>query len=111
MRRTNDILDAGALLGLSLALEEYGMTKNLKAIYENGVLRPLEPLPFKEHAVLNLTVSDNVSIPEDLLDADYLRYCETLADKKVTLEEVRAALSKIPGSMAEEIRRERNDRV
>jgi predicted DNA-binding antitoxin AbrB/MazE fold protein len=87
------------------------MNKSLKAVYENGVLRPLEPLPFQNHAVLDVTVSDTSLVPEDLLDTDYLRYCETQADDKVTLEQVRAALSKIPGSMAEEIRKERFDRV
>lgn len=87
------------------------MQKNLKAIYENGVLRPLEPVPFREHEVLNLTVSDLPAVPEELLDTDYLRQCETLADESVTIEQVRAALSKIPGSLAEEITKDRDDRV
>jgi hypothetical protein len=87
------------------------MNKRLKVVYEDGVLRPLEPLPFNEHAVLDVTVSDPTFVPDDLLDTDYIRYCETLADDGVTLEQVRAALSKIPGSMAEEIRKERVDRA
>ena len=30
------------------------MTRNLKAVYENGVFRPLEPVPFKRVVKNNL---------------------------------------------------------
>ena len=33
------------------------MTKELKVIYENGMLRPLEPLPFEENEHLRVTVT------------------------------------------------------
>jgi predicted DNA-binding antitoxin AbrB/MazE fold protein len=87
------------------------MTRNLKAVYENGVLRPLEALPFRNKKVVNVTVSDSSAIPDELVDGDFLADCQTLADDSVTLEQVRAALAKIPGSMAEEIIRDRDDRV
>jgi predicted DNA-binding antitoxin AbrB/MazE fold protein len=87
------------------------MSRNLKAVYKNGVLRPLEPVPFRENEVVNLTVSDLPPVPDELLDTDFLRHCETLADERVTIEQVRAALSKIPGSMAEDITKDRDDRV
>jgi len=87
------------------------MTTNLRAVYENGVFRPLEPVPFREHELLNLTVSNGPSVPEELVDTDFLRDCQAQADDSVTIEQVRTALSKIPGSMAEEIRKERADRV
>jgi predicted DNA-binding antitoxin AbrB/MazE fold protein len=103
--------NAASISGVSLFVEEQSVTKSIKAVYENGVFRPLEPVPFKEHEILNLTVSDSPSIPEELLDTEFFRYCESQADDRVTIEEVRAALSKIPGSMAEEIRKERDDRV
>jgi predicted DNA-binding antitoxin AbrB/MazE fold protein len=32
------------------------MSRNLKAIYENGVLRPLEPIKLKEHQRVTLTL-------------------------------------------------------
>jgi predicted DNA-binding antitoxin AbrB/MazE fold protein len=32
------------------------MSINLEAIYENGLLRPLSPLPLPEHARVRLTV-------------------------------------------------------
>jgi predicted DNA-binding antitoxin AbrB/MazE fold protein len=84
------------------------MTRSLRAVYENGVLRPLEPLDFNEHQQVTVTVSDNGD--GDWVDLAYLRYLETQADESVTLEQVRAALAKIPGSMAEDFRRERDDR-
>ena len=34
------------------------MTKQVEAVFEQGVLRPLEPLPFSEKEHLFLTVSD-----------------------------------------------------
>ena len=37
-----------------------GMTTTAAAIYENGVLRPLSPLPLKEGARVEVTVTDDV---------------------------------------------------
>jgi hypothetical protein len=68
-------------------------------------------VPFRENEVVNLTVSDLAPVPDDLQDTDFLRHCEALAADRVTIEQVRAALAKIPGSMAEEITRDRDDRV
>ena len=33
------------------------MTVTVEAIYENGVLKPAEPLPFKEHEKVHVTVA------------------------------------------------------
>jgi predicted DNA-binding antitoxin AbrB/MazE fold protein len=87
------------------------MTRNLKAVYENGVLRPLESLPFRDKELVNVIVSDSATIPDELVDSDFLADCQTLADDTVTLDQVRAALAKIPGSMAEQVIRDRDDRV
>jgi len=38
------------------------MTLTVEAIYENGVLKPLQPLPFKEHERVTLTVQSTVSL-------------------------------------------------
>jgi predicted DNA-binding antitoxin AbrB/MazE fold protein len=87
------------------------MTRTLKVVFENGTLRPLEPLPLKDHELVTVTVENCPTSGEDLLDGEFIRYCETQADPGTTIEQVRSALSKIPQSMAEEIIRERNDRV
>jgi predicted DNA-binding antitoxin AbrB/MazE fold protein len=87
------------------------MTKSVKAIYENGVFRPLEPVSFKEQAILDLTVSDLSPATDDLLDTEFMRSCEAVADERVTIEQVRQILSRVPGSMAEDIIKNRDDRV
>jgi predicted DNA-binding antitoxin AbrB/MazE fold protein len=87
------------------------MTRTLKAVYENGVLRPLEALPFREKEVVNVTVTDSAGVSDELVDTEFLKDCRELADGCVTLEQVRASLSKIPGSMADQIIHDRNDRV
>jgi len=84
------------------------MTRRLKAIYENGMLRPLEPLPLGERQQVTVTVSD--SQDEEWADATFLRYLELQADESVTVEQVRAGLAKISGSMAEDFRSERDER-
>lgn len=39
------------------------MTATTAAIYENGVLRPLAPLPLAEGAHVEVTVTESVSVP------------------------------------------------
>ena len=85
------------------------MTRSVQAVYEKGILRPLEPLALKEHQQVTVTVSDQGA--KDWLDAAFLHYLEGQADDSVRLEDVRSALAKIPGSMAEDFRRERDERI
>jgi len=88
------------------------MMMQLEAIYQGGgVLRLLQPLnlPEGERVLLNLTEL-GPSKDDDYLDTEYHRYCEQNADYSVTLEQVRAALSKIRGSMADVIIAEREER-
>jgi predicted DNA-binding antitoxin AbrB/MazE fold protein len=37
------------------------MTLTVEAIYENGVLKPIQPLPLKEHEKVQITVRPAVS--------------------------------------------------
>jgi len=85
------------------------MTRNLQAVYEGGVLRPLEPLDLREQQLVNLTITDEAPA-EPWLDTECLAACASEADDSVTLEEVRAALAKIPGSLTEDFIAEREDR-
>ena len=56
-------------------------------------------------------VVNGVALPDDLIDHEFVAYCEREADDSVTLEEVRAATSKIEDSMARVIiEEERADR-
>ena len=85
------------------------VTQSLQAIFEKGVLRPLEPLSLTEHQQVTVIVSDQKD--EDWADASFLRYVESQADESVTLEQVRSALAKISGSMLEDFRKERDERT
>lgn len=89
------------------------MTKALQAVYENGVLRPVEPLPFKEHQKVSVTVSDAGDPLVSMIDYAFIenarREIEDV-DHIPTLEEVRGILSKIPGSLAADIVAGRDDR-
>ena len=38
------------------------MTLTVEAIYENGVLKPAQPLPFKEHEKVTITVQPAMSL-------------------------------------------------
>jgi len=85
------------------------MTKHFQAVYEQGVLRPLEALDLREQQLVNVTVSDEAT-PEPWLDAECLPACAAEADDAVSLDEVRAALAKIPGSLTEDFIAEREER-
>lgn len=77
------------------------MSKRVEAVYENGALRPLEPLGLREHQRVSVVVSEKPVVPseEEWLDTDCLQFCASEADESVSLEAVREALSKIPGSL------------
>lgn len=86
------------------------MTRHVQAVYENGAFRPLEPVPYQEQERVLLTVQQQPVGSETLLDEEFLAYCATQADDTVSLEAVRAALSKIPGSLTADVRAERDHR-
>jgi len=44
------------------------MTTQLQAIYENGVLRPLQPLPLAERQCVTITISDEIAGGDAALD-------------------------------------------
>ena len=86
------------------------MNRTIEAIYENGVLRPLEPLDLEEQEHVSVTISDDIEEPE-WLDVEFLREIADEADDSISLEEVRKAMSKIPGSLTADCIAERDERV
>src|SRR6266446_5125789 len=102
-------LDGRRLDAVQWLAGETKMTKNLQAVYENGVLRPLEPLHLREQQLVTVTVTDEAPM-EPWLDTEYMAGCAQEPDEGVSLEEVRAALAKIPGSLTEDFIAEREDR-
>ena len=90
------------------------MTKQVEAVYENGMLRPLEPLGLDEHQ--QVTVRIVVSSEDPLRSYLDLAYIESVTkevdsmDYVPSSEEVRAMMSKDPTSWAEAIIADREDR-
>jgi predicted DNA-binding antitoxin AbrB/MazE fold protein len=87
------------------------MQKTFGAVYEKGVLRPLEPLALAEHQRVSLTIEPIVDLADDeVLDHDLLNSLDDENLPEVSLEEVQAALAKIPGSMTAAFSAEREER-
>jgi predicted DNA-binding antitoxin AbrB/MazE fold protein len=85
------------------------MSKQIEAIYENGVLRPLVPLSLEEHQRVTITIAEDSEEEEDLFDPEFTRWCTEQSQNAPSLEEVRRALSKIQGSMADIVIAERDE--
>ena len=85
------------------------MAKTLTAVYENGVLRPMEPLSLPEHERLIITIAQ-VTPEEEVLDTDYHKHLEEMNIREVSLEEVRKRLSKIPEALTDDFIAEREER-
>src|SRR5436190_16344285 len=86
------------------------MTRTVQAVYEKGLLRPLEPLNLQENERVTITVTNSTRpIDDELIDQEFHAYCETQADDTASLETVRQALAKIPGSLSDDIRAERDE--
>jgi len=85
--------------------------KHIAAVYEAGVLRPLEPLKLEEHQRVTITIREQDEALDDLEDAAWRQWCAQQAGEDVpSIEAVRQALSSLHGSMAEVIRAERDAR-
>jgi predicted DNA-binding antitoxin AbrB/MazE fold protein len=85
------------------------MVQKLQAVYESGVLRPVEPLRLEEHQLVNVILFDD-AVPDEELRFEAPEHFESLADHSVTPEAVRRALSSIPGSLDADFIAERNER-
>jgi hypothetical protein len=76
-----------------------------EAVYENGVLHPLDPLPLAQREHVKITVARTQD--EDWIDWEFMDACAADADGAPSLDQVRSALSKIRGSMDEAIDQDR----
>jgi predicted DNA-binding antitoxin AbrB/MazE fold protein len=47
----------------------------IAAIYEHGVLRPLEPLDLDEYQRVTITIADDGEGEEDLFDPAFMQWC------------------------------------
>ena len=88
------------------------MASRIEAVYEDGVLHPVEPLALAEHARVTITI-EPLGILNDLIDRKFIAQCRAEVAKMdyiPTLEETQELLRGVPGSFADEIVRARGDR-
>jgi predicted DNA-binding antitoxin AbrB/MazE fold protein len=87
------------------------MHEHIEVVYENGVFRPLSPLPEELHESERYTVTVETPANRAIrLDAACLAAAQKDADPTVSLEEVRKILAKAPMTSAEALADEREDR-
>lgn len=75
------------------------MHQTVEAIYDDGVLRPLEELSLRPQQRVLLRVDERPNASMDLEDTAFATYCRVEGDPSITLEQVRQALAAIPGSL------------
>ncbi len=85
------------------------MDDAIPAIFEDGVLRPLEKLSLRQNQRVVLRIDEGPDCGDELEDKGFLEYCRAEGDPNITLEEVRRALAVIPGSMTAACSAERDE--
>jgi predicted DNA-binding antitoxin AbrB/MazE fold protein len=87
------------------------MTRQVEAVYEHGVLRPLEPLTLGESQRVKLTISDASTgcYSRDLGFVEKAKAEVAAMNHVPSIEEVHQIMSKIPGSLAEDFAAEREE--
>lgn len=91
------------------------MQQLIHAIYENGVLRPLEPLELAERELVSLAIERQKGIePESFeqdawLDEEAVKHSRLIADPSITLADVRQALRGIQGELSDAVSQQRGE--
>jgi predicted DNA-binding antitoxin AbrB/MazE fold protein len=86
------------------------MERTFEAVYENGVLRPLEALPLPNNLRVMVTIAGPGSSVQDLAGYFTSDEWEAAAHDPISLDEVRAALASIPGSLSDAVTESREER-
>jgi len=81
------------------------MKRKIDAVYENGLLRPLEPLALAERQRVSVTIE--VDGPDEWLDQDALAWAVQEGDVTISLDDVRGRLAKLTGTLSELVISER----
>jgi predicted DNA-binding antitoxin AbrB/MazE fold protein len=87
------------------------MIQEVEAVYEQGVLRPLRPLALAEQQHVRITISESPIVVSEK-DAAILERARLEVSTLVTpptIDEVRAALASIPGSLSDDVIAEREE--
>lgn len=83
------------------------MRQKIDAVYENGLLKPLEPLDLSEHERVSITVESRGG--DDWLDHEALDWARQEGDPSISLDELRRRLSALSGSLADLVIAERGE--
>ncbi len=87
------------------------MSRQVEAVYENGLFRPLEPLTLEEQQHVTVIIEDAPKgSAEPWIDHEYRAALEASVEPEPTIEAVRKALSPISGSLSDAVRAERDAR-
>lgn len=86
------------------------MERTFEAVYENGVLRPLEALPIPDMQHVLVTISDIPATAADVAGYFEPEDWEAAKHDDIGLDEVRRALASIPGSLADAVIASREER-
>ena len=81
-----------------------------EAVYENGVLRPLESLALPDRQHVLVTIYGTTATTDDVAGYFDPEEWEAAKHDDVSLQEVRRALSSIPGSLADAVIASREER-
>ena len=79
------------------------MEKSFQAVYRDGVLQPLEIVPLEERQEVTVTIGDPTGIGQNLAGYFTSEEWALAAHDDISLDEVRRALSTIPGSLSEAV--------
>ncbi len=86
------------------------MIRTVEAVYEQGVLRPLTPVELAESQRVRLIIADaSGGSQRDMAIVERARAEVGALIAPPTIEEVRAALASIPGSLSGDVIAERGD--
>lgn len=92
------------------------MSTWIEALYEKGAFHPKSPVHVAEGQHVSLHVeparsgADDLSNVRDLLDDEFIHYCQQQANQAPSLALVRTTLASFHGSLAERIAEERDER-
>ena len=85
------------------------MLQRVEAVYEHGVLRPLEPVSLAESQRVKLTISEAGRTHGDSEFLERVRAEVASMHDVPSLEEVQRIVSKIPGSLTSDFIAEREE--